>query len=49
MVDEARTLDAAIASTLADGVFTADIAGTSDKVTTGGMTDAILARLERLS
>jgi 3-isopropylmalate dehydrogenase len=45
MVDEARALDAAIASALADGILTADIARGAAAVSTSGMTDAILERL----
>ncbi|WP_420391814.1 3-isopropylmalate dehydrogenase [Acuticoccus sp.] len=47
MLDEARALDAAIAAALEDGVRTADIAAGGPSVDTKGMTDAILAHLQR--
>ena len=46
MVDEATALDTAIAATLADGIFTADLSGGGPSVGTEAMTDAILERLE---
>ncbi|WP_226573790.1 3-isopropylmalate dehydrogenase [Acuticoccus sediminis] len=49
MLDEANALDDAIAGALADGLRTADIAAGAPSIDTKGMTDAIIAQLEKRS
>ncbi|RAI03432.1 3-isopropylmalate dehydrogenase [Acuticoccus sediminis] len=49
MLDEANALDDAIAGALADGLRTADIAAGAPSIDTEGMTDAIIAQLEKRS